>query len=152
MKRAINSVALTAMLFTIVLIWQPDYAKAQTIQLPTFRIFNARTVVSVPDGGSIQLGGVNRSSSGRISRGVPGLSGVPGTGRLFGNRGISRDTSSGRSTVHPRLIIMSELEAEVLAKAARLNHQAALRDPNGSEETKSKADFMTRNIGRARKR
>ena len=146
MMRAINSFAGAAVLLTLVLVWQPGTAQAQIIQLPTFRIFNARSVVSVPDGGAIQLGGVNRSSSGAISRGFPGA------GPLFNNRGIGRDTSSGKSTVHARLIIMSELEAEVLAKAARIEREAAKHDPNGSPAVKSKADFMTRNIGRSKKR
>ena len=110
-----------------------------------------RTAVSAPDGGSIQLGGVNRHSSGRLSRGVPLINGIPGAGRLFGNRAIGGNTSGGRTTVHPRLIIMSELEAEVMAEANRRQKAAAALDPNGPPKVQAKADFMSRHIGRSGK-
>ena len=127
-------------------------ASAQSVQLPTIGFFNVRTVVSVPDGGSMQIGGVQRSGSQRLGRGIPGLRNVPGAGRLLGNRGIGRSTGSSRATVHPRLIIMSELEAEVMAGAERLQREAAARDPNGSAEVQKKADFISRNIGRSGQR
>jgi len=39
-----------------------------TVQLPTYNVFGVSTTVSVPDRGSIYLGGVNRSRLGRRSR------------------------------------------------------------------------------------
>ena len=125
---------------------------AQVVQLPSVGFFNVRTAVSVPDGGSMQIGGVNRHASGRISRGVPGMRSVPGVGRLNGNQAIGSSSSSAKSTVRPRLIIMSELEADIMAQAARNKRQAAANDPNGSEAVQKKADFITRNIGRSGKR
>ena len=125
---------------------------SQTIQLPSVGFFNVRTVVSAPDGGAIQLGGINRHSSGRISRGTPLINGIPGAGRLFGNRAIGGNVSGGRATVHPRLIIMSELEAEVMAEAKRRQQAAAAQDPNGPAKVQEEADFITRNIGRNGKR
>lgn len=121
---------------------------SQVVQLPTFRFFNVRTVVSVPDGGTISLGGVNRSSSGSVKRGVPGLSRVPGAGRLFGNRA----TGSTRSSVSAKVIVMSEYEEAVLAEAERRRRRSALRDPNGSAAVQKKADFISRNVGRSRKK
>jgi hypothetical protein len=67
---------------------------AQIIQLPTLRVFNVRTSVSVPDGGIINLGGVNRSASGSISRGVPGL-----PGPLFNNRGIGHSVGASNDLI-----------------------------------------------------
>lgn len=127
-------------------------ASAQVVQLPSVGFFNVRTAVSVPDGGSIQIGGVNRHSSGRIGRGVPGLRSVPGVGRLTGNQAIGSSSGSGKATVRPRLIIMSEMEEELIAEAARRSRQAAANDPNGSAAVQQKADFITRNIGRSSKR
>lgn len=129
-----------------------QFADAQVVQLPTVRFFNVRTVVSVPDGGTFSLGGINRSSSGSIGRGVPGLGNVPYGGRLFRNRAIGGNSSVGRSAVLPRIIVMSELEQDVLAEADRRRKVAAIHDPNGSAEVQKKADFMSQNIGRKRKR
>ena len=44
-------------------------ARAQAVQLPTFRYFTVDTTVSVPDRGGAVLGGVSRASSGTTSRG-----------------------------------------------------------------------------------
>ena len=43
----------------------------QVVMLPTFQFFQVRTTVSVPDGGTMLLGGVKSSSSGASSRGRP---------------------------------------------------------------------------------
>jgi len=122
-----------------------DSADAQGIQLPTVRVFNISTVVSVPDGGTISLGGVNRSSRGSISRGLPG-------GRPFQNRAIGRASSAANSSVSAKLIIMSEYEKEVMAEAERRRKLAALTDRNGPPAVQQKADFMSRHIGRSRSR
>ncbi|MFP6648886.1 MAG: hypothetical protein VB817_05470, partial [Pirellulaceae bacterium] len=44
-----------------------------TIQLPTFNFTTVSTTVSVPDGGTVLLGGIKRLSEGRTERGVPML-------------------------------------------------------------------------------
>ncbi len=125
---------------------------AQVVQLPTVRFFNVRTVVSVPDGGSISLGGVSRNTSGSISRGVPGLGSVPGAGRLFRNRGIGGTSNASGSAVSARIIVMSELEEDVLAEANRRQAISTQLDPNGSIAVQRQADFITRNLGRTHKR
>ena len=126
--------------------------EAQVVQLPTLRFFNVRTVVSVPDGGSTSLGGVSRNASGSINRGVPGLSSVPGAGRLFRNRGIGGTANAAGSSVSARIIVMSELEEDVLAEANRRQTFSAQSDPNGSLAVQRQADFITRNLGRTQKR
>ena len=42
-----------------------------TIQLPTVGFTTINTVVSVPDGGTVLMGGIKRMSEGRTERGVP---------------------------------------------------------------------------------
>src|SRR5499427_8702463 len=68
-------------------------AAGQAVQLPTFHFFTLSTTVSVPDGGDAMLGGVSRSSSGRIQRGIPGLPSQPfdnvATGRATGTSNVS---------------------------------------------------------------
>ena len=146
------SAVLTLPLLAAIFVIPTKSADAQVVQLPTVRFFNVRTVVSVPDGGTFSLGGINRSSNGSFGRGVPGLGNVPYGGRLFRNRAIGGNSSVGRSAVLPRIIVMSELEQDVLAEADRRRKETAIHDPNGSAEVQKKADFMSRNIGRKRKR
>ena len=48
-----------------------------TIQLPTWNVNTVGTTVTVPDGGTGLLGGINRASEGSVSRGVPLLNKIP---------------------------------------------------------------------------
>jgi general secretion pathway protein D len=81
-----------------------------TVQLPTFAFTTVNTTVSVPDGGTILLGGIKRLSEGRNEQGVPLLSKLPYVNRLFKNVGIGRETSSLMMMVTPRIIIQEEEE------------------------------------------
>ncbi len=81
-----------------------------TVQLPTFIFTTVSTTVSVPDGGTILLGGIKRLSEGRTEFGVPMLSKVPYVNRLFKNVGIGRETASLMMMVTPRIIIQEEEE------------------------------------------
>lgn len=83
-----------------------------TIQLPTLGFTSVSTVVSVPDGGTVLLGGVKRQQEQRVERGVPFLSNIPYVSRLFKNVGIGRETSSLMLMVTPRIIIQEEEELE----------------------------------------
>ena len=136
----------------LVCFWSSDASAQITVQIPTVGFFNVNTVVSVPDGGTMYLGGVKRSAQGRTTRGTPLLGSLPGIGRGFKNTAIGSDNGASGSSVKVQIIVMSELEKEVMAEAER---QAALRrahDPNGTVENQKKADFITRNIGRNKNR
>lgn len=93
-------------------------AEAQVVQLPTFRVFSVGTTVSIPDGGAAYLGGVTRSSSSSSSRGVPGLSQVPGLNRLFTNRSIESSVSSSHAYATATIIDHAEMDRALLAEAA----------------------------------
>ena len=116
------------------------------VQLPVVRVFNVRTAVSVPDGGTISLGGVSRHAEGTSSRGIPGL-----RGPLFQNRSRGSQTGRSFSTAHARIIINREIEQAVLAEANYRDRLRAASDPNGSRAVQAKADFISQNIGRSRK-
>lgn len=127
-------------------------AEAQvTLQLPQVAVFNVQTVVSAPDGGSAFLGGIGRSSTGAITRGVPGLSNIPGAGRLFKNRAIGRETSNSSARAHVQVFSLQEMEKEVMAEARARAAARAPNDPNGSNATQRKADFISRNIGKKKR-
>ncbi len=81
-----------------------------TVQLPNFSIVSVITTVSVPDGGTVLLGGIKRLSEGRNEFGVPILSKLPYINRLFKNVGIGRETQSLMMMVTPRIIIQEEEE------------------------------------------
>jgi general secretion pathway protein D len=87
-----------------------DTRSGVTVQLPAFQFIAVVTTVSVPDGGTVLLGGIKRLSEGRNEVGVPLLSKVPYINRLFKNVGIGRETDSLMMMVTPRIIIQEEEE------------------------------------------
>ncbi|MFM8434045.1 MAG: hypothetical protein ACKOBP_01685 [Planctomycetia bacterium] len=85
-----------------------------TIQLPEFIFTTVTTTVSVPDGGTVLLGGIKRLREGRNEFGVPILSKIPYVNRLFKNVGLGRTTDSLMLMVTPRIIIQEEEEEKLL--------------------------------------
>jgi general secretion pathway protein D len=85
-------------------------SRGTTVQLPTFSFVTVTTTVSVPDGGTVLLGGIKRLSEGRNEYGVPMLNKIPYVNRLFKNVGIGRETQSLMMMVTPRIIIQEEEE------------------------------------------
>jgi general secretion pathway protein D len=83
-----------------------------TVQQPTLGQTSVSTTVSVPDGGTILMGGIKRLREGRTERGTPILSKIPYINRLFRNTAIGRETSTLMFTVTPRIIIPQEEEEE----------------------------------------
>jgi general secretion pathway protein D len=81
-----------------------------TVQLPTFEVISVSTTVSVPDGGTVLMGGIKRLRESRNEFGVPLLSKVPYVDRLFRNVGIGRETDSLMMMVTPHIIIQEEEE------------------------------------------
>jgi general secretion pathway protein D len=80
------------------------------IQLPNVTIQTVETTVSVPDGGTLLLGG--QKLSGEIERemGVPLLSKIPVVNRLFTNRGAVRDEQTLLILIKPQILIQKEQE------------------------------------------
>ena len=146
-----NSIKIFALFFAIN--WgMTDLANAQNgfgrptsinVQLPVVSVFNVRTVVSVPDGGTMSLGGISNHSSGRSSRGVPGL-----RGPLFQNRGIGYSAGSSRATIKATIISNREIDEALMAAGNRRFATRRTHDPNGAPAIQAKADFISRNIGR----
>ncbi len=84
-----------------------------TVQLPSFSFVSVTTTVSVPDGGTVLLGGIKRLSEGRNEFGVPILNKIPYLDRLFKNVGVGRETQSLMMMVTPRIIIQEEEEEKL---------------------------------------
>ncbi len=83
------------------------------IQLPQTTTTTLSTTVTVPDGGTVLLGGVKRMREERKEFGVPILAKTPLIDRLFRNIGIGRRTDSLMLMVTPRIIILEEEEARL---------------------------------------
>ncbi|WP_197439612.1 hypothetical protein [Calycomorphotria hydatis] len=87
-----------------------DSGLTLTVQQPVFEIVNVTTTVSVPDGGTVLLGGIKRLREARNMAGVPILNKIPYISRLFKNTGLGRQTESLMLMVTPRIIIQEEEE------------------------------------------
>jgi general secretion pathway protein D len=92
---------------------QTKTVSGTTVQLPTFAFTTVTTTVSVPDGGTVLLGGIKRLREGRTEFGVPILNKVPYISRLFKNVGIGREAQSLMMMVTPRIIIQEEEEQKL---------------------------------------
>lgn len=85
-----------------------------TLQQPVVEQITVSTTVSVPDGGTVLLGGIKRLREGRNMAGVPILNKIPYVSRLFKNSGVGRETESVMLMVTPRIIIHEEEEELIL--------------------------------------
>ena len=85
---------------------------ASFLQLPNQEVITVRTTVSVPDGGTLLLGG--QTITGEVTRtsGVPILSKVPFLERLFTNTATAKDEQVLLILVRPKIIIQREVEQE----------------------------------------
>jgi len=84
-----------------------------TIQLPTVSQVTVLTTVSVPDGGTVLLGGLKAHQEARNEYGTPVLSKIPYLNRLFKNQATARVTSSLMLLVSPRIVILEEEEEDL---------------------------------------
>lgn len=134
--------------FVWMFIWTSQ-ARGQgaTVQLPVMSVFNIRTAVMVPDGGSLSVGGNTTGAFSSTRRGVPGL-----MGRGLGNRAIGSSLGASQQVVTVKVLDLREMERSVIDEGERLRAERASNDPNGSAETRSRARFMSQNIGRTRRR
>ena len=82
------------------------------IELATRTIQDVRTTVSVPDGGTLLIGGLKLASERDIDAGVPVLSRIPVLKRAFSNTSNVKDDQVLLVLIKPTIIIQEEAEAE----------------------------------------
>jgi len=85
------------------------------VRFPETEISRIETRVSVPDGGTLLLGGQKLTAEIEMESGVPILSKIPFLGRLFSNRSMVKDHKVLLILVKPTIILQEETEAEALA-------------------------------------
>lgn len=78
------------------------------LQQPRFSNLDTQTVVVVPDGGTVVMGGLKWMTEGRNEFGPPVLSKIPYLNRLFKNVAYGREGRSVLIMVTPRVIINRE--------------------------------------------
>jgi type II secretory pathway component GspD/PulD (secretin) len=86
-----------------------------SVSLPQTQRSRVKTRVSVPDGGTLLLGGLKRSATDEKEVGVPVLSKIPVLGRLFTNRSKVADQQILLILVKPTIILQEETDAEAVA-------------------------------------
>lgn len=84
-----------------------------TIDLPRVRVQDFKTTVSVPDGGTLLLGGTRQFIEGEAETGVPVLSKIPILKRLFNNRATVRYGNNLLILMRPKILIQAEEEAKL---------------------------------------
>ncbi|MBA7600374.1 Type 3 secretion system secretin [subsurface metagenome] len=96
-----------------------DAVRDLKIQLPLIESAIAQTRVSVPDRGTLLIGGQKISGEAEKSQGVPVLSKIPLIGRLFENRSKIKDEKTLLILIKPTIIIQSEYEEREVAAMER---------------------------------
>ncbi|MFA5422655.1 MAG: hypothetical protein WC374_02230 [Phycisphaerae bacterium] len=86
------------------------------IQFPEVEASQVRTRVSVPDGGTLLLGGQKLGAEIDKEAGVPVLSKIPILGRAFSNRSKVKDHKILLILVKPTIILQEEVEADAVAE------------------------------------
>lgn len=82
------------------------------IQLPTTTVTRVQTTVTVPDQGTILLGGQRVVTEGEVETGVPVLSKIPIINRLFTNRTETKEEQTLLILIKPTILIQNEEEAK----------------------------------------
>ncbi|MCC7390113.1 MAG: hypothetical protein IT431_15240 [Phycisphaerales bacterium] len=80
------------------------------IQLPTVTVTRVQTTVTVPDQGTVLLGGQRLINETEVETGVPVLSKIPILNRFFSNRIEAREEQTLLILIKPTILIQSEQE------------------------------------------
>lgn len=112
----------------VLFVWEA--ACGQTVQLPSFQHLDASTTVWVPDGGSVNTGGITRSSSGENYSGTPILP--------FGNRSFGSSSSTSMIQTSVQVIDLQEMDAQIL------NAPSAVRPRRPGESLRPQDQFQIR--------
>ena len=90
-----------------------------SFDLPTYRTSVIQTRVTVPDQGTVLLGGLTLTAEEEIESGTPVLSKLPLLGRLFSNRSEISDKQVLLIMVKPTIVLKEEAEADAMAQLGR---------------------------------
>jgi type II secretory pathway component GspD/PulD (secretin) len=83
------------------------------IELPNIKVRELSTTITVPDGGTLLVGGFGKHLEQTMSTKIPFLGHIPFLGRLFGQRGRYSDRSKLYLLADVHVINYAELEAKL---------------------------------------
>jgi general secretion pathway protein D len=83
------------------------------LMIPVISYQAVRTSVTIPDGGSIMLAGMNSSASKRSHTGVPFLSHIPFLGRLFSTNGRNEREMKILIVLQADVVLYEEIEKKL---------------------------------------
>ncbi|HET6396989.1 MAG TPA: pilus (MSHA type) biogenesis protein MshL [Pseudoxanthomonas sp.] len=69
-----------------------EFPNGNAVTLPVINVKGITTTLNLRDGDTVMLGGLIDQNSSTTDNGIPGLSDVPGLGKLFGSRGKNHNT------------------------------------------------------------
>lgn len=69
-----------------------QFPNGNAVTLPVINVKGITTTLNLRDGDTVMLGGLIDQSAGSTDNGIPGLSDIPGLGRLFGSRAKTHTT------------------------------------------------------------
>ena len=69
-----------------------EFPNGNAVTLPIINVKGITTTLNLKDGDTVMLGGLIDQNSSLTDNGIPGLSDVPGLGKLFGSRGKTHTT------------------------------------------------------------
>ena len=81
-----------------------------SIQLPEVTLQRVRTTVTMPDGGTMMLGGMRLVERQNLESGVPVLKDLPGLSFFFSRKGTSLQNRKILILIRARIVLMDELE------------------------------------------
>jgi len=90
----------------------PNVGQGSFVQLPNITRTVVRTTVSVPDGGTLLIGGQKLAGEIEVEGGVPILSKIPILKRLYSSRTLVKDEQVLLILIKPKIIIPAETEEE----------------------------------------
>ena len=92
-----------------------------SIQLPVVNLQRVRTTVTMPDGGTMMLGGMRLSERQNLTSGVPVLKDIPGLSFLFSRRGTSTQNRKILILIRARIVLMDEMVPESTPETATIS-------------------------------
>jgi len=108
------------------------------VSVPETETSQVMTRVSIPDGGTLLLGGQKITVELNKEAGVPVLSKIPIIGRMFSNRSTIKDQQILLILVKPTIILQEEREAEAIAQKLQGIHTIIImimKKENGNTKT-----------------
>ncbi|GAB4157940.1 MAG: hypothetical protein Fur0037_25670 [Planctomycetota bacterium] len=85
-----------------------------SIQLPSVTLQRVRTTVTMPDGGTMMLGGMKLVERQHLESGVPVLKDLPGLSFLFSRKGNSTMNRKILILIRAKIVLMEEMEPETI--------------------------------------